>query len=308
MTERDPESNDAPAGAERLFEALRSAATDTATRETLRGLGDRARNVVEELARNARTRAAAAEARAQAEAEAARRDREPSGSSRPGPGAAAFVPPDLSRRLDDLKGCVVEVADTLEATIERLETLEEQLGDPGERLDAKLARGVEHCEQVLRGIEYRVERAAAKPAHAEPSAGEPAAPATVMVVAASSARRASLCVDLEREGLRCLAASNLVAARRLGAQATAALLVPQPDAVEAAETLEDWKDGVEAGLLPPALVLDDAVGPRGLAEQAAARSFPVAASRHGAAALAAGLMRVADAAGRHASPQSTEEQ
>lgn len=310
MTEQDPDNNDAPAGAERLFEALRSAATDAGTRETLRELGDRARGVVEELARSARSRAAAAEARAAAEAEQQRRERETPTAARRSGSASSSVPPELARGLEELRGCVLGVADTLEATVERLETIEAQLGDPEEHVDARLARGLEHCEQVLRGIEHRVERAAAETAAEGPGQTSASAAAPVLVVASSSAVRASLCIDLERQGLRCLAASGLVAARRLAADggAVAAVLVPDPEPPARAEMLEDWKDAEDQGSLPPAVVVDDGGGASGPGRLAADLGFPVTSTRHGAAALAAGLVRIARAAGAAEPTQFPEEQ
>ena len=310
MTEKDPDNNDAPAGAERLFEALRSAASDANTRETLRELGDRARGVVEDLARNARSRAAAAEARASAEAENARREREAARGEGAGATQGAFVPPELSRRIEELRGCVSEVADTLEATVERLETIECQLGDPAEHVDAKLARGLEHCEQVLRGIEYRVDSVASRPTSDAPELEPASSRACVLVVAAASALRAGLCVALEKQGLRCLAATDLVAARRQAVlvNVDAALLVTDGDPTSAAELFDDWKDGEEHGSLPPALVIvDEAAAPAGF-QQASAYGFPVSSMRHGAAAMAAGLMRIARSTGAAPSPNHPEEQ
>lgn len=287
MTDQDRENEDSPGGAERLFEALRNVATDDGTRETLRELGARARGIVEDLASNARQRAAAAEARAAADAASARREREAAhGAGRPDAGLTV----ELQSRLVELRSCVDEVADTLEATVERLETIEGQLGDPGDRVEARLAQGLEHCRHLLMGLEHRIARAAVT---AGPDAEPPAEAPLVLVVAVDSAIRAGICVDLEKQGLRCVAASDFARALRVAGsrRPQAALVVPAGDPSARVELMDDWKEGEEQGSLPPAVVLVAGRPGDGLREQAAAFGFPFVGKEHGAAALAASLLR-----------------
>lgn len=288
MTDQDRDNEDSPGGAERLFEALRNVATDDGTRETLRELGARARGIVEDLASNARQRAAAAEARAAADAASARRERE---AAHGGGRQDAGLTVELQSRLVELRSCVDEVADTLEATVERLETIEEQLGDPGDRVEARLAQGLEHCRHLLLGLEHRVARATA--AAGPETEAPPAGARLVLVVAADSATRAGLCVDLEKQGLRCVAASDFARALRVAGsrRPRAALVVPDGEASARAELMDDWKEGEEQGSLPPAVVLGAARPGDGLREQAAAFGFPFVGKEHGAAALAASLLR-----------------
>ncbi len=246
------------------------------TRDTLTELGERARVIVEELARKA----------------AERRETSAATADEPvGPAATADVA-GLGRRLGELRACVGEVADVLEATVERLETVEHQLGDPDENLEHELRDGLERCERVLMGIELRVERASAAASPPDPAQEQPrpvGAP-VVLVVAPSSERRARLCLALEHHGLRALAACDLAVALALSARRrpTIALLDLDDGRGGMRDLLDEWMEYQGHGNLPRAAVLDPEAGP------GAARGFPSIRSEHGAAAMAACLVRLAE--------------
>jgi hypothetical protein len=300
MTDRSRTSTeDEPGGAERLIKAIGDAASDVSAREALAELGDRARGIVELLARSAKARAAGASSASRA------------GSSRAAAGAAATeeararhsrerfaddpVPPNLHRRLDELRACVGEVADVLEATVERLGTIEDQLGDPEEAVERQLADGIERCERVLMGIEHRVFGPAAS--LPEPDANVAAAPPPldVLVVSPSSATRARLCLALEKQGLRAHAATGSAMAVRLAGRVApgAALLAPAGGGEDAIALLEEWKEAGDRGILPPAAVL--VAGNEGHGPGGAARSlgFSTVKEEHGSAAMAAWLASLA---------------
>lgn len=245
------------------------------TRDTLNELGERARVIVEQLARKAAERR---EANAAAVADA------------PGEGAGPSVIAGLGQRLGELRACVGEVADVLEATVERLETVEHQLGDPDESLERELRDGLERCERVLMGIELRVERTAAAsiPAVAAPPP-QPDDALVVLVVSPSSARRARLCLALERHGLRTLAACDLSVALAVSARRRPRLALVDLGEWrgDADEFLDEWMEYQVHGSLPPAAVVDAAVG------QAGRRGFATIRSEHGEAATAATLVRLA---------------
>lgn len=248
------------------------------TRETLTELGDRARGIVEELARKAaERRQQGAETTAQAADETV------------GPSDIAG----LGQRLGELRACVGEVADVLEAAVERLETVEQQLGDPDESLERQLRESLERCERVLMGIELRVERAAAaaQPHAVAVDVAEEPAP-VVLVVAASSAHRGALCLALERQGIRTLAACDLGAALAIAARRHPPVALVDPVGFgsserDAADFLDEWMEYQEHGSLPKAAVLD------ATAPQAAALGWPTIRSAHGEAAMAASLVRLA---------------
>jgi len=284
MSDSSRSTDDAPGNAERLLRALGGAAAELGTREALTEIGDRARGIVEELARHTRARrqpTSASEEAADASAPFARR--------RPtAPDAAPEAPlPELHERLRELRACVGEVADVLEATVERLETVEVQLGDPDQSIERQLTDGIERCERVLQGIEHRVVRAI----DSLPSeTGQRVEAPTVLVVAQSSRRRADLCVALERQGLRALAAADLAHAVRMTAcHAPSVALVEIRDRPESGvEFLEEWKEYQEHGALPGAAVLDT-----GADVDASAFGFETINEEHGEAAMAACLARVA---------------
>lgn len=316
MTDQRSDSDEAGGGAQRLFEALRGAASDAATRETLRQLGDRARGVVEELARNARSRAAATQARTAADEEAAARRAAAGRCSDRGADSSAFsaLAPDLRRQLDELRSCIGEVADTMTATVERLETIEFQLGDPGTGIETLLAGGLERCERMLMGIEHRFSRAAGD-VDTERDAGTgqggrsgtagqaPAMLRTILVVAESSADRAAWCVGLEKQGLRCVAATDLAGALRAAGRqrAAAALVVVADSAADDGIALDDWKDAEEQGTLPPVLLLAaEEAGGAVLRSRAEALGLALGWKEHGAAATAACLLRLGRTVGEPA--------
>lgn len=300
MTESSRTTTDAPGNAELLLQALRSAAPDD-TREALGELADRARRIVEELARSARGRMQTAGEGAGARP-VAPEDPSVAAWNAPGSGGAAADQgpfPSLHRRLEELRTCVGEVADVLEATVERLETVELQLGDPDVAVERKLADGIERCQQVLMGIEHRVRPASAaqvREATAQAPGEQPAV--TVLVVAASSHRRAQLCIALEKHGLRTLAASDPAAAWRIVSLAAPpiALLVLEGPRDARADLLDEWKQSQARGMLPAAAVLES--GDDDPADEIDAASFAFATIRenHGAAAMAASLVRLSRAA------------
>jgi exonuclease VII small subunit len=261
------------------------------TREALAEIGERARGIVEELARHTRDRRSAPAGAATGFSSASQQAH--SGTSRATESARfdEAVPAGLHQRLSELRACVGEVADVLEATVERLETVELQLGDPDASIERHLCDSIERCERVLHGIEHRVVLAAA------PDAREQARPVerpcdlpTVLVVAESSRRRAHLCLALERQGLRSLAAASLALAVRVSARRSPSVaLVELGDRHDlAAQLLEEWKEHEERGSLPCAAVLD-----AGGAAGTPAFGFETIKEQHGEAAMAATLTRLA---------------
>jgi CheY-like chemotaxis protein len=307
MTERDPEQEDEPGRSERLVDALRRAATDAASRETLRELGERARGIVEELSRNARNRAAAAdEARTTASAH-----RDPGDRPARGPGAGGGqeqVPPELFRRILELKGGVTELSDALTAVLERLETVEEQLGEPGTSLELRVDRGLERCEQLLSGLAHRLDRsAAAAKERGETVSRECAGP--VLVVASSSGVRAALCEGLESQGLRCVAAKDMPSAFRAHARVrpAVALLAIGAEQDDRSGVLADWKEETEQGNLPPAVVLIEETDDALVRARAAGHGFPFVVREYGSAAMAAALRRFVRDGGSAGPPNPPEE-
>lgn len=302
MSDSSRSTSDSSAAAERLLGALGAAASGLGTRETLAELGDRARGIVEGLSRHARQRREAADAAATeaADESASRRSAAEAAFVRPGAAdAASTLPfPQVHRRLDELRACVGEVADVLEATVERLETIEGQLGDPGASVHTLLRDGVERCERVLMGLEYSVlaetKRRGQAAAVEGVDARGPAEPArapdrvTVLVVSRSSAQRARICVALERQGLAAVAATDLAVARRVCTRAKpgVALLAIDEGRDNLAALLEEWKEGEETGSLPLAALLD-------AGSAASAFEFPNIREQHGAAAMAASLVALA---------------
>lgn len=255
---------------------LRGAAEDFGAKETLSGLGDRARSLVEEAVRGA----AAASAGASAEETASRVD--------------PTTHHGLDHRLDELRSCVDEVADLLDAGLERLETLEMQLGDPDDGVERLLAEGIERCERVLGGVEQRIlgiERGLA-PAEVQGRRRRLPDPFSVrvLVVAASSARRAELCLDLERQGLRTMGAPDTTLALRWAERfAPDAALV---DGGSAGELLDEWAGFAARGLLPVAAVLLGPDQPREERREIEARGLAWIEEQHGPAATTASLRRL----------------
>lgn len=284
MAERDEDSQARGGGAERLLRVLRDAAEDFGANETLSGLGDRARSLVEEAVRGA-TAASAGPAPGE-------------GASRPDPSS----PHGLDHRLDELRSCVDEVADLLDAGLERLETLEMQLGDPDDGVERLLAEGIARCERVLGGVEHRILGIERGLAPADDRAGRERlpqpCPSRVLVLAASSARRAELCLDLERQGLRTMGAPDLTLALRWTERfAPDAALV---DAAGAGELLDAWADLAARGLLPAAAVLLAPDHPREDRREIEARGLAWIEEQHGPAATTASLRRLLAAGGASA--------
>ncbi len=249
----------------------------TAARETLVELGDRARAVVEELARHARERREADASRAA--------EVPPVEAARPADEAVAGLP----QRLGEIRAYMGEVADVLEATIERLETVEHQLGDPDQSVERQLADGIARCERVLMGIEHRVD--VSLPAERPPAGMRLAAVpdqgpvGSVLVFSRSSRRRAGLCVAVEHHGLQTVAASDFASALRAASRAMprAALLDLEGTPAERVAVLEEWRDHQERGALPRAAAI-------GIAD--ARHGFDIVNEEHGAAAMAAVLARL----------------
>lgn len=324
MSDQEPKGT-AAGTAEELLDALRSAAGDAATRETIAELGARARAIVEGLSRVARPETGGASSSATSSSSscpgaqgAPRRasaddrfdagdrfyagDREDDlGAASPGEVAG------LQRGLDALRAGVAQVGDLLEATLERLETVEVQLGDPAESVEQRVTAGLQGCERVLAGIEHRLQavevsrRAAAAAASAVSSAVSSAASSVtaqrysrdgsavrapvVLVVAPGSSRRAALCLALEREGLRTVAALDLVSAQAAAQRQRpdVALLAPEEDHER---FLDDWAEAVDDAVLPPAVAL-------GVDEHPTRPGLLPAREQHGRAALAAALFALA---------------
>ncbi|HXC51950.1 MAG TPA: hypothetical protein VN634_13765 [Candidatus Limnocylindrales bacterium] len=324
MTETKHDT-DLAGSTERLLEALRHAATDLGGSDALSELGDRARGIVADLAKSAR--------RGVDTMRPAQRAAQPSRPDAAAPDADAAMAgrsEDLPRRILELRACVGEVADVLEATVERLETIEAQLGDADLSVEQTLRDSIERCERVLMGIEHRVgaevrlagagegtdQRDETPRASGCIDGGASAAQRgdrmpTVLVVAEHSRRRAELCIALEKQGLRTLAATNLkvaldVAARR---KPDGALVVLDGPRESSAFLLEEWKDCEDSGRLPAAAILDagdeyrtgesvstqgdgvstqgDGVSTRG--DRVSTRGWMSVKQEHGAAAMAAQL-------------------
>jgi CheY-like chemotaxis protein len=203
----------------------------------------------------------------------------------PGVGSA-----DLDRRLERLRACVDEVADLVDAGLERLETLEMQLGEPGAGVEAVLASAMERCERLLDGIDHRLHL------HGErtsPGEEQSVSAVRVLVVMADSARRAGWCVALERLGIASMAAPDAhLAQRRLAEEAVDAVLL---DAASDGGALIQWWLQGNDGMLPPAAVLASA----GDHETCA---LPRIDEQFGPASAAAVLRRLAN--GRTAAPHS----
>jgi len=215
-------------------------------------------------------------------------DAEGTGTSSAGDNEAG--PPDLDRRIERLRACVDEVADLVDAGLERLETLEMQLGEPGAGVEADLAGAMERCERLLDGIDHRLDLSVQR---TSPGARGPAAPLRVLVVMASSARRADWCVALEREGMHAVAAPDQrIAQGRLAEEAVDAVLL---DGSTGDLRELDWWMQRESGMLPPAAVLVSA----GEHEPCALTRID---ERYGPASAAAILRRLAS--GEAATPRS----
>jgi len=259
---------------------------DGSTRETLTELGNRARAVVEELARHAR----------------ARRDDAGAGAAPPQRPAEQRMTADgsplaqLHRRLDELRACVAEVIDVLGATAERLETVELQLGDPDAGGARRLVEGIERCERVLMGIEHRVAMAMERRVRTAGERGarprEGAEALTVLVVTASSSRRAHLCLALERQGLATLAAADVAMAVKMAARLapSVALVALDGPRERRAAWMEEWKECEDRGTLPRAAVLDAGGG-----DAWSAFGLATIKEDHGEAAMAASLVCLAHA-------------
>lgn len=283
MSDHSESTEDEPGNAERLFRALGSAAVDASTRETLTQLGDRARGVVEELARAARARAESASASTAASSPAGESEPHRESSAEEFPAGAEAT--ELYQRLHELRACLGEVTDVLEGTVERLETVERQLGEAEDGPERNLHQGMERCERVLLGIEHWVARTcAAKDSKTTDSSGWSDLP-TVLLVARSSKQRARLCVALERQGLRVHAAIDMAGARRAVAMKSpnVALLAFESAEDSAASFVAEWKNGQDAGFLPYAAV----IGPQG-----AALGVEEILEEHGDRAMAASLVRL----------------
>ncbi|HYB97868.1 MAG TPA: hypothetical protein VEC57_01925 [Candidatus Limnocylindrales bacterium] len=134
-------------------------------------------------------------------------------------GADASAVASLASRLDGLSSSLEEVADLLDAGLERLETVEMQLGDPDDSVDARLRSGIERCEQRLGGIEHRLRELARAAQPTQQRARVPVA----LVVDTDCRRRCDLCVSLEHEGIHTLASGDAAGAGRM--------LARQPDVV-----------------------------------------------------------------------------
>ncbi|MFN2375694.1 MAG: hypothetical protein ABR538_04105 [Candidatus Binatia bacterium] len=276
--------------AERLLRSLGNAAVDPDTREALAELGQRARNVVEDLARQVRLRREAQAARTPADDAASA----PDARSRPSP--ASMSPGEsagLYYHLEGVRVAIDEFADVLEGTVERLESIELQLGDPDAGVERLLGEGIERCERVLQGIEHRVEREAGQKRSPTATKGQGesglAGARPVLVVVASSRRRARICLALEKQGLATVAAADLALALRQSVLHDPAIALLEaegtPDVRRA--LLDEWKDHEDRGSLPPVAILTD--------EAAAGPSFagrPVVRESHGEAAMAASLHRL----------------
>ncbi len=321
MTETKHDS-DLAGSTERLLEALRNAATDLGGSDALSELGDRARGIVADLAKSAR--------RGADSVRPAQRTSSPSTGPRdadPSPGGRSE---DLPRRIHELRACVGEVADVLEATVERLETIESQLGDADMSVEQGLRDGIERCERVLMGIEHRVcaadrgaggdggqhgedgdhgddpGREISGPTGRSDAGGASAARRggrvpTILVVAQQSRRRAELCIALEKQGLRTLAATNLMVALDVAARRNpdGALVVLDGPRESSAFLLEEWKDCEDSGRLPAAAVLHAGDEYRA-GESVSTQEWISVKEEHGAAAMAAQLktlMRRADESG-----------
>ncbi|HYC55015.1 MAG TPA: hypothetical protein VEL28_08750, partial [Candidatus Binatia bacterium] len=125
--------------------------------------------------------------------------------------APSEIPAELSGKIDALTSSLEEVADLLDAGLERLETVEMQLGDPDDSVDARLRSGIESCQRRLGGIEQQM-RDLARAAQAAPVAR---AAIVVLVVDGDCRRRCDLCVTLEHRGLHTLAAGDAAAATHM---------------------------------------------------------------------------------------------
>lgn len=275
MSEHSRSTDDIPGNAERLLRALADVATDAGARERLDALREQAQGVVEEIARASRSFSESTSA-----------GNSPQTSSETLAGAGSS---ELPERLHELRACVEAVGDVLGAAVERLETIEDQLGDPDGTRERLLVASLERCERVLQGIEWMVgERRFACAIDSTPTAQRTM---RVLVVSASSRERAQLCLALEHHGLTTVAAldqkSAIEFARRH--RPDVAVLAFEQWRGDIAAFLGEWKAQGENGLLPPAVV----VGER---EVAIALDFARIETEYGGAALAAALLQLKNGA------------
>jgi hypothetical protein len=280
-------------------ESLLGAAGSAEAREALARLGERARSIVEQLARSASDRDARSASYREAFPGSAGvpEDAIRAADSKAKGSMLDAAMPELHRRLGELRACIGEVSDVLEATVERLETVEAQLGDADEQVERTIADGIARCEHMIAGIEHRVSRvhAVEKDRACEDLRASAQAFRTVIVVAGPSRLRAGLCVALERQGLLALAALDAIGARRAldrSGGAAAALLAFSGSAEDRLLAMEQWKSAQRDGLLPPAAVWIRRDEEPAALRDAAVCELPVLLESHGEAALAAALLEM----------------
>jgi len=219
-------------------------------------------------------------------------------------------PDALAVRLDGLSASLEEISDLLDAGLERLETVEIQLGDPDENVDAQVSEAVARCESHLAGIEHRLGAAVSDLRAVGADSGRPAAqgrsrmPAgaqtelLVLVVDADSERRCARCVALEHQGLRCLAAADAgAAALRFVAQRPGAILIDIDTAPGAVAVLAAALEASDPALpaATPVLVMSQKRLGRSRAAVVAEvfGAWPLVFDTEGAAALAAAVIAAA---------------
>ncbi len=290
--------------AETWIEVLSNVVAGLRSNETLSELAVQAREALAEL--RAQGSAAAGDeddSEAAAGEEAAADDAEVAGAVDED---SAFDPDALAAKLDVLSASVEEMTDLLDAGLERLETLEMQLGDPDENADGQVAGTVQRCESRLAAIEHRLGAFAStlRDAAAQPdrrpgdgwnrAAERAAGPLLVLVVDGDSARRCGLCVALEHQGLHCSAVADVAgAAPRLAMQRPDAILIHVDTAPEEAVALTAMLEDFDSATPPAPAVMVVAQRPPGRMRAAAGKIFgtwPLVFSGEGEAALAAAVI------------------
>ncbi|MBI5506927.1 MAG: hypothetical protein HY899_19240 [Deltaproteobacteria bacterium] len=241
-------------------------------------------------------------------------------------GGGGDHPEVLAERLEALRASVEELTDLLDAGLERLETVEMQLGDPDENLDAQVSVAVERCQSRLAAIEHRLGAVASilreGPAGAARGAGfgrtieaqRGAQRLQVLVVDGHSERRCDVCLALENQGLRCIAVADSA-----GAAARSRMLRPDvvlidadtaPEEVAALAAVLAESDAVTAAAAPVMVMTAQRPGRPGVATlRETFGNWPLVFRDEGEAAFAAAVTEHAQRQDVRAAPETapTEE-
>lgn len=210
----------------------------------------------------------------------------------------------LASRLDALSASIGELTDLLDGGLERLETVEMQLGDPDDSVDAHVAAGVERCQSRLAAVEHRLGAMAStlradetrRSSRGAGLCGEHAL--RVLLIDINSRRRCDLCVALERQGFHCSAVADVGGAgARLALIRPDAILVPVDTDPEETAALVELLAAFSSTTMPAPATLVVTPQPLGRAGASAAAeafgSWPIVCASEGAAALAAAVVAAA---------------